>query len=244
MKALLNKFFGVSGGHHTITRVEAERLQLDTQWQDPQLPQKQLEIVKRELAQIKSSHQFPAHMQALVDQMKLITLTKPTVLEIGCSSGYYNEILQLGGVAMDYTGCDYSPAFIDLAKQLYPNLPFDVCDATALPYQNQQFDVAISGCCILHILDYPKAIQETARVSKRYAIFSRTPIIHLAGTTYTKKMGYGVPMIEIIFNETELLRHFQAAGLRVIDSITFGKGPHLPGMKEVTFSKTYLCEKV
>ncbi|MBI4407194.1 MAG: methyltransferase domain-containing protein [Candidatus Kerfeldbacteria bacterium] len=244
MKTLLNKFFGVSGGHQVITRVEAERLQLDTQWQDPDLPQKQLEIVKRELAQIKANHKFPAHMQALIDQMKLLALTKPTVLEIGCSSGYYNEILQLAGVDMQYTGCDYSSAFIDLAKQFYPSLPFDVCDATALPYQDQQFDIAISGCCILHILDYPKAIQETARVSKRYAVFSRTPVIHLAPTTYTKKMGYGVPMIEIIFNETELLRFFHAAGLRVIDIITFGKGPHLPGSKESTFSKTYLCEKV
>ncbi|EKD78356.1 MAG: methyltransferase type 11 [uncultured bacterium] len=244
MKTLLNKFFGVSGGHKIISRTVAEQLQLDQQWQDSELPQKQLEIVKRELAHIKSTHQFPAHMQALIDQVKLLTPTKPSVLEIGCSSGYYNEILQLAGVDMYYTGCDYSPAFINLAKQLYPNLPFDVCDATALPYQDQQFDVAISGCCILHILDYPKAIQETARVTKRYALFSRTPVVHLAGTTYTKKMGYGVPMIEIIFNETELLRHFHAAGLRVIDIITFGKGPHLPGIKEPTFSKTYLCEKL
>jgi len=242
MNALFNHFFGISGGHRIISRTAAEQLRLDNQWQDPQLPQKQLEVVKRELAHIKASHQFPAHMQAVIDQMKLVALPKPTVLEIGCSSGYYNEIFQLAGVDMTYTGCDYSQAFIDLARQLYPNLPFDVCDATALPYQDQQFEVAISGGCILHILDYARAVQETARVAKRYAIFSRTLIIHLAATTYTKKTGYGVSMIEIIFNEAELIQLFHQAGLAVIGTTTFGAGPHLPGLRETVFSKTYVCE--
>lgn len=244
MKALIQRWFGVSGGHKVITPAAAKALQLDQQWQDPTLPQKQYQIVERELQRITATKQFPAHMQALVEQLRTVATAQSSVVEIGCSSGYYSEVLRLAGLDLDYTGCDYSPAFIHLAKQLYPTLPFQVCDATQLPYKNEQFDVAISGCCILHILDYSKAIAETARVAKRYAIFSRTPVIHLQPTVYTKKTGYGVPMIEIIFNETELLRHFQAAGLRVIDSITFGKGPHLPGMKEVTFSKTYLCEKV
>lgn len=244
MRALLNKFLGASYGHKVISRTQAEQLHFDDQWQDPELPKKQFQIVKKQLQEIASTHQFPDHMQALVEQIKLVTKPKDKVLEIGCSSGYNSEVLGLAKVDIDYTGCDYSPAFIKLAKELYPQVPFAVCDATALPYQDNQFDLAISGCCILHILDYPKAIQETARVSKRYAIFSRTPVIHLQPTTYTKKTGYGIPMVEIIFNETELIRLFRQSGLHVIDSITFGSGPHVPGRSEVTYSKTYLCEKV
>lgn len=244
MKKFLTRFMGVSHGHSVITRSEAEQLQYDHQWQDPDLPRKQYAIVKNQLAEIATSQHFPGHMQALIDQMKIIDEPKSTVLEIGCSSGYNSEVMKLAGIDISYTGCDYSQPFIHLAKELYPGLPFDVCEATTLPYADGQFHTAISGCCILHILDYPKAIQETARVAQRYVIMSRTPVIHLQPTTYTKKIGYGIPMVEIFFNENELYHIFRNAGLRIVDVITFTDGPHLRGIPETTFVKTYLCEKV
>lgn len=244
MKALLNRFIGASHGHKVISREQAVALQLDAQWQDPTLPEKQFQIVSDQLKKIAATKKFPPHMQAIVEQMKLVTVPHQTVLEIGCSSGYNNEVFRLAGLDLTYTGCDYSEAFIALAKKLYPQLPFQVADATALPYTDKQFDVAISGCCILHILDYPKAIAETARVTKRYAIFSRTPVIHLHSTIYTKKLGYGVPMVEIIFNEAELFTLFRDAGLAVVASTTFDRGPAVPGVGESVFSKTYLCERL
>lgn len=244
MKALLNRFIGASHGHKVISRDQAVALQFDAQWQDPTLPKKQYQIVEQELKKITATENFPPHMQALTDQLRSIAVPQQAVLEIGCSSGYYNEVLRLAGLNVQYTGCDYSEAFIAFAKKLYPQLPFQVADATALPYGDQQFDVAISGCCILHILDYPKAIAETARVTKRYAIFSRTPVIHLHPTVYTKKTGYGVPMVEIIFNEAELFTLFRDAGLAVVASTTFDRGPAVPGVGESVFGKTYLCERL
>ncbi len=242
MKALLQKLTGVSGGHQVITQTAAEALQLDTQWQDPELPAKQYRIVEEELKGIVSTGTMPGHMQALVEQLKTIQSSEQSLLEIGCSSGYYSEVLRLGGVHVQYTGCDYSAAFIDFAKQLYPHLQFDVCDATQLPYSDHQFDIAVSGCCILHILDYPKAITETARVAKRYMVFSRTPVVHSRATTYTKKIGYGLPMIEIFFNEAALFEQFRANGFGVLASTTISQGPKVQG--ETSYIKTYLCERL
>lgn len=234
---------GISSGHTIISRTEAEQLQFDNQWQDPKLPAKQLEIVKKELADIRERQQYPAHMKALVDEIRALALDHPSVLEIGCSSGYYNEVFDVAGLTVDYHGCDYSAAFIDLAKQRYPTLPFQVADGTALPYADASFAVAISGCCILHILNYEKAIAETARVAKRYAIFHRTPVLHCHPTTYTRKKGYGVDMIEILFNETELFELFYRHGLAVIATHTPSLNVNVPELGEQAFTKNYVCQK-
>lgn len=240
----VQQLVGISSGHTVISRAAAEQLRFDDQWQDPQLPYKQLEIVKKELSDIRERQYYPPHMQALIDELRILPLERPSVLEIGCSSGYYSEVFELAGLQVKYQGCDYSPAFVELAKQRYPTIPFQVGDATALTYATAAFDIAISGCCILHILNYEKAIAETARVAKKYAIFHRTPVLHCHPTTYTRKKGYGVDMIEILFNESELFDLFRRHGLAVIAAHTPGLNVNVPELGEQSFTKNYVCQKL
>lgn len=247
--AIMNRFrvpgaVGISGGHTVICRTAAEQLHFDQQWQDPALPDRQLDIVNQELGDIRERQYYPPHMKTLVDEIRALPLVRPSVLEIGCSSGYYSAVFQLANLPVEYQGCDYSAAFIDLAKQRYPTLPFKVCEATALPYDTASFDIAISGCCLLHILNYEQAIAETARVAKRYAIFHRTPVLHCRATTYTRKKGYGVDMIEILFNEAELFELFRHNGLAVIASHTPALNVMLPELGEQAFTKNYVCQKL
>ncbi len=243
-RSRIQRFIGVSGGHVVINRSQAEQLQYGDQWKNDSLPAKQLEIVKQELAAIKTSGNMPAHMRTLVDEIRQLALVKPSILEIGCSSGYYSEVFKLAGLAVQYTGCDYSESFIALAKQRYPHLPFMVCDGTKLPYDNNSFDIAISGCCILHIINYEAAIAETARVAKKYAIFHRTPVLHQRATTYTHKQGYGVDMIEILFNESELMDLFKQYGLAVVAIHTPALNVKLVELKEPAYTKNYVCMKI
>ena len=61
-------------------------------------------------------------------------LTNPRLLEIGCGSGYYSDVLATllpGGVR--YTGIDYSNAMIARAREHYPAIAFEVADATKQP---------------------------------------------------------------------------------------------------------------
>ena len=182
-------------------------------------------------------------MKALVDLLKKIDTANKKILEIGCSSGYYSEVFNKADFNFIYEGCDYSEEFIKLAKERYPSINFKVGDATNLDYKDNQFDIVIFGCCILHIIDYQTAIKEAARVAKNYIIFHRTPIIHRKKTTYTTKTAYGTKMIEIFFNEEELLNLLSKSNLAVLNINTHSSFI-VDDLDETVFMKSYLCKKI
>ncbi|WP_245294341.1 class I SAM-dependent methyltransferase [Rhizobium aegyptiacum] len=166
-----------------------------------------------------------------------------SLLEIGCSSGYYSEVLDVHGLPLRYSGCDYSEAFIDMARSLYPGLSFDVEDATRLSYQDDAFDIVVSGCCLLHIPNYEAAIAESARVAKRYVIFHRTPVVYGEPTKYFRKQAYGVETIEIHFSEPQLLDMFRVNGLEVQATFTLNENGDPQDSSKGNASRTYLCRK-
>jgi len=223
--------------------IEAAGQELRDSWKDASIPEKQRAIVAPQLASYRAGASVPV-FDALVGILSanIAALAGLRVLEIGCSSGYYSEVFAIKQLGVRYEGCDYSAAFIDLARQLYPAIPFEVGDATNLRYADESFDIAVSGGCILHIPEYERAIGEAARVSRRWVAFHRTPVLHMHGpVTYTKK-AYGVDTIEIHFNEQALLRMFSAHGLRVVDINTHSIGWEAASADALAM-KTYLCEK-
>jgi SAM-dependent methyltransferase len=143
-------------------------------------------------------------------------IAKPSVLDVGCGSGYYTDVfatLLPGGV--QYTGIDYSGAMIARARAHYPSTVFEVADATRLPYANCAFDIAFNGVSLMHIVDYQAAIREAARVAARYCIFHTVPVFAEHRTTFLRKYAYGAPVVEVVFNERELMSLCQDAGLRL-----------------------------
>ena len=143
-------------------------------------------------------------------------ITNPRVLEVGCGSGYYSEVLATllpGNV--QYTGIDYSDAMIARARTRYPAAAFEVADATRLPYADNAFDVVFNGVSLMHIIDYQAAIREAARVASRYCIFHTVPVFDDYSTTYLQKYAYGAPVVEIVFSKREFMSLCGAAGLRL-----------------------------
>jgi len=207
-------------------------------WRDASLPGKQLKLVKKQLPNFANI----APMKSLILLLKKIETKNKTLLEIGCSSGYYSEVLDKAGFDLKYEGCDYSEKFIKLAKERYPSLDFKVSDATCLDYKEKQFDIVISGCCLLHIINYEAAIEEAARVAKNYVIFHRTPVIQKNKTTFAEKTGYGVRMLEIFFNEEELKDLFKRYGLEILETDSHAQFS-IKGLDEPILMKSYLCKK-
>jgi ubiquinone/menaquinone biosynthesis C-methylase UbiE len=146
-------------------------------------------------------------------------------------------------VKVSYQGCDFSPAFIRIARQIYPSIRFDVEDATRLSYDANSFDIVVSGCCLLHIPEYEKAIAEVARVSREFVVFHRTPVLHMTGPTFFTKSAYGVEMLEIHFHEQQLVRMFATHRLHVVDVNSQLSLPER-GQAEPMIYKTYLCQKM
>lgn len=150
------------------------------------------------------------------DAVAATGLSHPRLLEIGCGSGYYSEVLATllpGGVR--YIGIDYSAAMIARAREHYPDIAFEIADATKLPYADQSFDIAFNGVSLMHILDYQAAIREAARVA-RFCIFHSVPVFDDYRTTFLSKYAYGAPVVEVVFGKQELMSLCRDAGLRLI----------------------------
>lgn len=138
----------------------------------------------------------------------------PRLVEIGCGSGSYSEILAtLLPDGVDYRGIDYSETMIARARIQHPGRPFEVGDATNLPYGDRSFEVVFNGVALMHIVDYEAAIREAARVAERYCIFHCVPVFHDHMTTFLTKFAYGAPVVEVIFAKGELLSICGEAGL-------------------------------
>jgi SAM-dependent methyltransferase len=142
-------------------------------------------------------------------------LINPRLLEVGCGSGYYSDVfaaLLPGGVR--YTGIDYSDAMIARARARSPSTAFEVADASRLPYADNAFDIVFNGVSLMHIIDYPAAIREAARVAGGYCVFHTVPVFRDHRTTFLRKYAYGAPVVEVIFGKQELMQLCRDAGLR------------------------------
>jgi len=145
-------------------------------------------------------------------------LSNPSLLEIGCGSGYYAEVLaELVPGGVRYTGLDYSPAMIARAQARYPAFSYETGDATRLRHPDAAFDIVFNGVSLMHILDYAAAIREAARVAAGYCIFHTVPVfVDRQPTTYLRKYAYGSPVVEIVFAEDEFARLCGEAGLTLL----------------------------
>lgn len=170
-------------------------------------------------------------------------LPDPSVLEVGCGSGYYSEILaHLLDRPVRYSGLDFSRAMVNVASRHYPSSLWVNGDATRLPFGDDTYDIVLNGVSLMHILDYPTAIVESRRVARHWCIFHTVPVLQKRTTTILRKQAYQGETVEIIFNEAELLSLLRQAGLAVrstLDSIPYDLQSVL---SEPTATRTYVCE--
>ncbi len=218
-----------------------EATRLRDSWQSGNLPKRQRELVDRQLAAYAQGESVGVY-DMLCDALENLPVPVKgmTLLEVGCSSGFYSEVFKIKELEVEYSGCDYSKAFIDLARETYPSLSFEVEDATALRYPDHAFDIVVSGCCILHIPDYERAVAETARVASQFAIFHRTPMVIGESNKFFKKLAYGVETIEIHFNEPDFLELLARHGLELLHTYTLNESIH-KGVGSA--NRTYVCQK-
>ena len=246
LKLMKNTFFPVASVstdyvYHVKEQAEFEFDRLRSAWKSDLVPKHQRQLVDKKITRFragKSVNVFDTIVQAL-RSLKDIP-SDATLLEVGCSSGFYSEVLTIANFHFKYEGCDYSDAFIAMAKEKYPEIHFQVENATQLSYADNSFDIFLSGCCLLHIPEYEVAIKETARVARHYAIFHRTPVLIGKPTSSYTKQAYGVEFVEIHFNETEFLALLGENGLLLFATYTLDEDLY-QGIGTAT--RTYVCRK-
>ena len=202
----------ISRGYQGLSNND-QLTELSQAWKNPAIPERQRALVEVQLEELYQGKINPV-FQVLADLLDAIISPNGCVLEIGCSSGYYYEILEyLLNRRLDFSGVDFSETFIEMARCMYPNATFETADGAALPYGDGTFPCVISSCILLHTLNFRDHIRETARVAQAYVVAHRTPICRQSATQVMKKLAYDVETIELRFNETEFVQAFLDEGL-------------------------------
>jgi SAM-dependent methyltransferase/tetratricopeptide (TPR) repeat protein len=210
----------ISDGYQEIVQSDITQA-MQTAWKNSAIPLRQRALVQYELDAMYHGN-VPNAFKALVEIMKPVVDTGTIVLEIGCASGYYYEILEyLLNKRIRYTGVDYSDAMIEMAKDYYPNTTFISADGAMLSFTDRQFSIVISSCVLLHVPNWQQHVRETIRVADNYIIASRTPVCKKSATRFMKKFAYGIETVELIFNEGEFVREFILNGLELADVIQY-----------------------
>lgn len=102
---------------------------------------------------------------ALIDDLE-VAIVEPLargarVLEVGCGTGLI--LSRLAAVARDAVGIDLSPGMLERARAR--GLTVMEGSATALPFENNSFDLVCSFKVLAHVPDVARAMQEMARVT-------------------------------------------------------------------------------
>lgn len=202
---------GVSQGYSDITSGDVTD-DLVTGLKEPSIAHIQRGLVQEALTSMYAGNPgVPFKLAA--ELMAPLLPNAGSVLEIGCSSGYYYEALEyLLNRNIEFTGCDYSEAMIEMAQYFYPRARFDVADGARLPYAEHSFDFVISGCVLPYCPNYRDHIRETCRVARDHVLLHRTSISSSGQERLLRKYAYGVPTVEIWFAETTLLGLFAQHG--------------------------------
>jgi len=236
----LRRRFYISCDYKVISREQAATIRADG-WMSPHTARWQQRAYDQLLAEM-SAGDPREDLKVAAAAVDAVGLERASLLEVGCGGGYYARIFaELPHTRVDYTGIDFSPSMVRQAQASYPSARFEVGDATALAFADGAFDIVYNGVSLMHIPDYGKAIAESRRVAARAAIFQSVPVLEKRPTTYISKYAYGGKVVEVVFNRDELLRDFERAGLKFVQSwrsINYDVG-HLLG--ESSYAETFLC---
>lgn len=85
------------------------------------------------------------------------------ILDLGCGTGVLT--VQLADLCNKIVGVDSSQSMIDKAKERFGNIEFMVCDALALPFENE-FDVVFSNAVFHWISDHDALLKNIYKVLK------------------------------------------------------------------------------
>jgi ubiquinone/menaquinone biosynthesis C-methylase UbiE len=109
------------------------------------------------------------------------------VLEIGVGSGSVARQLLADAPELAWTAIDVDPHMTRAAAtrlRAFPGASVKTADATAMPFPDESFDSVVSCLMLHHIIDWERAVAETARVLRPGGIFvgydlTRTPLASL-----------------------------------------------------------------
>jgi len=92
------------------------------------------------------------------------------VLDVGCASGGFYNIMRSFEPHIEYTGIDLSEKAVELAVERYPKARFMVTEGFRLPFQDNEFDIVHCTSVFNNEPNYQEMLEEMYRVSNRFVL--------------------------------------------------------------------------
>ena len=92
------------------------------------------------------------------------------VLDVGCASGGFFNIMRSFEPHIEYTGIDLSDKAVGLATKRYPDARFMVTTGFRLPFQDNNFDIVHCTSVFNNEPNYQGMLEEMYRVSNRFVL--------------------------------------------------------------------------
>lgn len=88
------------------------------------------------------------------------------VLDVGCGTGWFTRRLA-GHSALQITGVDLNESSLAFARGKEASSRYVQADALALPFADETFDCVVSVAALCFIAEWPGALREIVRVTRR-----------------------------------------------------------------------------
>lgn len=105
---------------------------------------------------------FDSYWQYSPSFFELVPRPGTRTLEVGCGEGRVSRDLKVRGHHV--VGVDASPTLIRMAQQTDASIPCIRCDATALPFADETFDVVVFYNSLMDFDEMPACVAEGSRV--------------------------------------------------------------------------------
>ena len=92
------------------------------------------------------------------------------VLDVGCASGGFYNIMRSLEPSIEYTGIDIAEPAIALAKEKYPEGTFEVTGGVEIPFEDNSFDLVHCTSVLVVEPRYKEVLGEMYRVSNRFVL--------------------------------------------------------------------------
>lgn len=111
--------------------------------------------------------------ETIMEVIRQLPLQRPRILDMGCGTGWFSEMLSHAGQA---TGVDLSEEAIAIAKANFPGVDYIAGDLYKLPFPAGHFDLIVSQEVIAHVQDQPAYLELAAHYLKPGGYFIITTV--------------------------------------------------------------------
>ncbi len=111
---------------------------------------------------------------------KVVKLDAPTIIDVGCGTGYVANKAKFFFPESKITGVDFAEGMIAKAKSLHEGIPIDwVCaNATSLPFESNTVDLVLSNLAYQWVEDLRGAFIEAHRTLRTGGVINITLFGH------------------------------------------------------------------